>query len=120
MSLVLLLFAGCCALGAVLRYLADALLPSRGILLVNILGSLLAGAVLGTVVGDHSSETTALLLATGLAGSLTTFSTVSLAAGQALIERRYRTALATVLLHYGTSFTAAILGFLGSLGISAL
>lgn len=120
MSLVLLLFAGCCALGAVLRYLADALLPSRGILLVNVLGSFLAGVVLGTVVGSDSSETTTLLLATGLAGSLTTFSTVSLAAGQALIERRFRTALATVLLHYGTSLTAAALGVLSVLEISAL
>lgn len=112
MSLVLLMFAGCCALGAVLRYVADTLLPSHGILLVNVLGSLIAGAVLAAVWGAGASEPTTMFLATGLAGSLTTFSTVSLAAGKALLERRYRTTLSTLLLHYGASLTAAALGYL--------
>lgn len=112
MILVLLMFAGCCALGAALRYVADTLLPSHGILLVNVLGSLIAGAVFAAVWGAGASESTTIFLATGLAGSLTTFSTVSLAAGKALLERRYRTTLSTLLLHYGASLTAATLGCL--------
>jgi CrcB protein len=65
------------ALGASLRYLSGRVLDShphhawpRGTLLVNLVGSLLLGALLGAAVEGPALA----LLATGLCGGLTTYS----------------------------------------------
>lgn len=65
------------ALGAVLRHLSATAgwRGLRGVLAVNVLGSLGLGIVLG--LGDRVPETLALLLGTGLCGALTTWSTLA-------------------------------------------
>ena len=86
--LAVLALAGAGALGALLRYLAGVALPARralpwGVLLVNVVGSFVAG--LGVAAIDDS--VLRLAIVTGLCGGLTTFSThavdtVRLASGE--------------------------------------
>lgn len=81
------------ALGAVLRQLVTAALPSPwGVLAVNAAGSALAGAVVAVAPADLR-----LVLVTGLAGGLTTFSTFSLETVELTLEGRWRVAVASVL-----------------------
>ena len=79
-SLVLIFLGG--GLGSILRHLLSKFLNSYetgipyGTLLVNILGSLLLGIILGWALkNDSLSSSTVLLLATGFCGGFTTFST---------------------------------------------
>ena len=74
-------------LGAVLRYIADLYLPRRGILVVNIVGSLLAGAALGILHFVDAAPAMAHIVLGGFAGSLTTYATVALAAADQRIQR---------------------------------
>ena len=84
MSNVLLVALGG-SVGAVVRYLiADAMKTAwpvygaSGTLIVNVVGSLLIGLLLGTAVEPKSlSESTRLLLVTGFLGGLTTFSSLA-------------------------------------------
>jgi CrcB protein len=75
---VLLVFLGG-MVGAPLRYLVDRFVQSRvdsvfpwGTFAVNIAGSLVLGALLGSTAAAHPDVT--LLLGTGVCGALTTFS----------------------------------------------
>jgi CrcB protein len=75
---VLLVFLGG-AVGAPLRYLVDRFVGSRvdgvfpwGTLVVNLAGSLVLGALLGSAAALHPAAT--LLVGTGVCGALTTFS----------------------------------------------
>lgn len=77
MSVVWVFLGG--ALGGVLRYLAVVVLPARearrlspGLIAVNLVGSFVLGLAVGWV-----SAAGYLLIATGLCGSLTTFSTLA-------------------------------------------
>src|SRR5690554_1289691 len=79
-SLALIFMGG--GLGSILRYLLAKFLNSHetgvpyGTLLVNILGSLLLGIVLGWALKNNTlSSATVLFLATGFCGGFTTFST---------------------------------------------
>ncbi len=100
-------------LGAVLRYIADAYLPRRGILVVNIIGSFLAGAAFGFIhFADVAPALTQLVLG-GFAGSLTTYATVALAAADQQIQRTGSTAR-TWLLHVGLSSIVCGFGLWGS------
>ena len=88
------------AVGAPARYLLDAAVPSPwGIVLVNLLGSLLAGIVAGAVPPE------ALFLAVGLLGSFTTASTL---AGDVLTADRPARLLA---LHLVPGLALAAAGF---------
>lgn len=83
-----LALAGAGAAGALLRYLVGVALPARrsipwGVLIVNTLGSLIAGAAVAAV----DDPTVRLLIVSGFCGGLTTFSTqavdtVRLASGE--------------------------------------
>lgn len=105
---VTVLLAG--AVGAVLRYLVG-LLGARAawpwpVLLVNVVGSLVAGAAF------HSDA--ALVVVTGFAGGLTTFSTFSVETMQLAAEGRWRAATASVALNLALGLAAATAGwFLG-------
>ncbi|WP_207454992.1 fluoride efflux transporter FluC [Herbiconiux sp. SYSU D00978] len=80
------------ALGAVLRQLVTVALPAPwGVLAVNAVGSALAGAVVAIAPADLR-----LVLVTGLAGGLTTFSTFSLETVELALEGRWRVAVASV------------------------
>lgn len=105
---VLVVVAG--AVGSVLRYLvgragARASWPWP-VLLVNVVGSLVAG------VGIHSDVS--LIVVTGFAGGLTTFSTLSVETVQLFLSNRWRSAVASVAANLALGITAAIGGwFLG-------
>lgn len=89
--------------GALLRYGISVLFapgPGRlsrlplAVLIVNVLGSALCGALLG--LGGALDAELRLVLVTGFAGGLTTFSTFSVETVQLVLEGRARTAVASV------------------------
>ena len=80
---VLLVFLGG-MIGAPLRYLTDKAVQARhdsvfpvGTLTVNVVGSLILGALAGAAAAHGLPSSVMLLLGTGLCGGLTTFSTFS-------------------------------------------
>jgi CrcB protein len=89
------------ALGALLRY-GVALFFSRprsrlpiAVLLVNVVGSLLAGVILA--VAEHSGAgEVRYVLVSGFAGGLTTFSTFGVETVQLVLQGRIRIAIASV------------------------
>lgn len=109
-----LILAG--ALGSLLRYLATTLLPSRseisaGVLLVNVVGSAAAGALLG--VGDAAAIGTdlRLILITGFCGGLTTFSTWTVETADRALARRWRASLLNAAANLVLGFGAAGLAY---------
>lgn len=83
-------------IGSALRYLVDNSVPARlrarfpwGTMIVNLTGSLLLGLVTGLTLGHPWGA----ILATGLLGGYTTFSTASLESIRLLIAKRYAAAL---------------------------
>ena len=77
-----------------------ALAPSSSapiaVLLVNVTGSALAGAILGLAEAGAVSADLRLILLTGFCGGLTTFSTFSVETIQLVLEGRWRTAASSV------------------------
>jgi CrcB protein len=99
------------AVGAVARYLvgrAKSTWPWP-VLLVNVVGSLVAGIALHTDV--------ALIVATGFAGGLTTFSTFSVETVQLAGEGRWRAAAASVALNVALGLAAATAGWFVGLAL---
>lgn len=102
---VVVIVAG--AVGSVLRYLvgragARASWPWP-VLLVNVVGSLVAG------VGIHSDLS--LIVVTGFAGGLTTFSTLSVETVQLFLSNRWRFAVASVAANLVLGIAAATAGW---------
>lgn len=111
--MVILWFGLASAAGAITRYIADVLLPQRGILLVNIFGSLLAGLLSAVVLINAWAPVEVLFIwVVGFAGSLTTFSTVALQTAQDLSAHGWRQATATWGMHLSFSMAATVSGFL--------
>ena len=86
MIVVATLLAG--AAGAVLRWLVSRAFAAHrfpwAVLVVNVVGSAIGGALVGLAVDDA----TRLILLTGLCGGLTTFSTLSVETVQLVLEKR--------------------------------
>lgn len=87
-------------IGALVRYLIINAMPisesrpfPRGVLLVNAVGSLIAGVTLGFVATDSITMDAALIIWAGLCGGLTTFSTVAV---ETILIGRERMSLAWV------------------------
>ncbi|MFC0582546.1 fluoride efflux transporter FluC [Micrococcoides hystricis] len=100
-------------LGSVIRYVAAQAAP-YGLVFVNMAGSVLLGIIASLSVLDTTSGV-GLLLATGLCGGLTTFSTVMVLWAQDLHQRRIRHLLRSIRLHLFTGLLAAAVGlFLGT------
>lgn len=102
---VALLVAGAGGVGAGLRYVVDNSLPQRlrdrfpwGTLTVNLSGSFVLGLLTGLALDSAWSA----VLATGLLGGYTTFSTASVESVQLLIDKRYLAAFT-----YGVGVLAA-------------
>src|SRR5690625_3504570 len=108
-----MVFIFAAAVGAVLRYLADFYLPTRGILLVNVLGSCLAGVIVGLTWAAVVDTFLAELLLGGFAGSMTTYSTVALSTARQTAEN-LNTVVVTWLEHVGWSTAACVIGLLAT------
>lgn len=86
------------ALGAVIRYGVTLLFaPPWAVLLVNVVGSAVAGAVLG-LAGDLDPGIR-LALVTGFAGGLTTYSTFAVETVELALEGRPWASLGTIVLN---------------------
>ncbi|GAA1847387.1 fluoride efflux transporter CrcB [Agromyces salentinus] len=91
------------AVGAVIRFALSRALPVRpgrlpvGILVVNVIGSALAGALLGLAERAAIGHDVQLILVTGFCGGLTTFSTWSVETIELLGGGRWRAAVLNVL-----------------------
>jgi CrcB protein len=112
---VAVLVAG--VIGALTRYgvsLAFAQRPGFpwAVLVVNVVASAIGGVVLGLVDAAGLSPEWRLVLLTGLAGGLSTFSTWSVETVQLVQSGRWRTALSSVLLNLVVGIAVATLGYL--------
>jgi CrcB protein len=111
-----LLVAG--AVGAVIRYALSRAYPVRpghlpgGILIVNVVGSLVAGAVIGLAERAAISDDVRLVLLTGFCGGLTTFSTWSVETIELVDGGRWRAAMLNVLVTLALGLGAAVAGYL--------
>lgn len=117
MTLLLIALAG--GLGATTRFVLDVLISARwtvrelrpGIVVVNIAGSFLLGAIVGLAgSGSGLSPHTATVLGVGFCGGLTTFSAASLEAVHLWATGERRPAIAYVLVTLLGSLLAAWLG----------
>ena len=95
------------ALGAVLRHLLvqHLKLPTRAVLIVNVVGSALAGVAIA-----FPSEVQYVLLG-GFAGGLTTFSTWSVETIQLMNEGKSNAAVGNVVLNLALGLVAAVLAY---------
>ena len=114
--------AGLGALGSVLRYLTDLAVTAKlgrsvpwGTMVVNIIGSALAGVLLGATTYQSVSPTTATLLLIGLLGGFTTASTIAYETARLIERRRLTTAFLVTIGTLGAALLAGIAGLaLGS------
>ena len=108
-------------LGAVARFLIDRLIGASwgrsfpfGTVVINIVGSGLAGIVLGVPAYESTSPTFTLLMLTGFLGGFTTASTLSYEVVELLEERRYMRAsfatFGTLILSVGAAALGVALG----------
>jgi CrcB protein len=107
---VAVLVAG--AIGALARYgISLAFIRAtrfpRAVLVVNVAGSLLGGAALALADRGVVGSELHLILVTGIAGGLTTFSTWSVETLQFVLSGRWRTAVANVIINLVLGLGAA-------------
>jgi len=106
------------SLGAVIRYLLSRRYPVRpghlpgGILIVNVVGSAVAGIALGLAERAALSSDWRLIIVTGFCGGLTTFSTWSVETIELIDGGRWRAALLNVFVTLVLGFAAAGAGYL--------
>ncbi|MDQ0893704.1 fluoride efflux transporter CrcB [Agromyces ramosus] len=111
--LVIAAVLGSGALGALLRYGLSRAYPVRpghlpgGILIVNVLGSGLAGALIALAERAELSGDLRLVLVTGFCGGLTTFSTWSVETIELLLGGRWRAAILNVVVTLALGIAAA-------------
>ncbi len=111
------------ALGAPARYLVDAWVnesvQSRfpwGTFVVNVVGSVLFGFLVGAQHGDHLATRSATILGTGFCGAFTTFSTHVVESVLLVEDREHRRAAYNLVGTLATCLGAAAVGF----GLAAL
>lgn len=104
---------GAGAVGAVLRYALSRAFPVRpghlpgGILVVNVVGSGLAGALIGLAERAALDGDLRLILVTGFCGGLTTFSTWTVETIELLDGGRWRAAVLNVVVTLALGLAAA-------------
>lgn len=102
------------ALGAVIRFLIArefAARPVGAVLVVNVVGSALGGAVLGLAQLGSVSGDVRLVLLSGFCGGLTTFSTLGVETIQLVLDGRARMAALSVLANLVLGIGAAALAY---------
>lgn len=100
------------AIGAVLRWLISRAFASKSplplaVLVVNVLGSAIGGAIYALSSAGALPHGLTLVLLTGLCGGLTTFSTFSVETVQLVLSGRARLAVASVAANLALSVAAA-------------
>ena len=101
------------AVGAVLRYALSRALPVRpghlpgGILIVNVVGSGVAGALIGLAERAALDGDLRLVLVTGFCGGLTTFSTWTVETIELIDGGRWRAAILNVVVTLALGLAAA-------------
>lgn len=106
------------AIGAMLRYALSRALPVRpghlpgGILIVNVAGSAVAGALIGLAERAALDGDLQLVLVTGFCGGLTTFSTWSVETIELVDGGRWRAAVLNVVMTLALGIAAAVGGYL--------
>ncbi len=106
------------AIGALLRYALSRALPVRpghlpgGILIVNVVGSAVAGALIGLAERAALDGDLRLVLVTGFCGGLTTFSTWSVETIELVDGGRWRAAILNVVMTLVLGIAAAVGGYL--------
>lgn len=119
MIVVATLVAG--GLGAVLRHLVTRRMRVPwGVLAVNAVASLFAGAVLGAADAAAVDPELVHLLVAGFAGGLSTFSTLAVESVQLVQERRTWIALASTAANLVLGTGAAVAGFAATSAALAL
>jgi fluoride exporter len=102
--IAVILVAG--ALGAVIRFAVAHWLHSPwSVVLVNIVGSFIAGLAAGSLSGDLR-----VIALTGLCGGLTTFSTLSVETVQFALDRKWKVAIGSIAANLVLGIGAAALG----------
>jgi CrcB protein len=116
--IVVLLTLAAGAVGALLRYgaahvagMTRARLP-WAVFTVNVVGSGVAGVVLGLVDAGVIGQDARLIVLSGLAGGLTTFSTWSTETIQLVMTKRWRTALLNVVANLVIGIAAVVVAAL--------
>jgi CrcB protein len=115
-ALVVIVALAAGAIAALLRYAASILFAGRSrlplaVLLVNAVGSMIGGIVLGLVQSGAIRPDARLVVLGGIAGGLTTFSTLSVETVQLALAGRWRTALGSMLANLVIGIASAVLGF---------
>ena len=115
---VILATVGVGGAASVVRYLVSRLWPvrpgrlPRGVLVVNVAGSALGGAVLGLAERALVSPELSLVLLAGVCGGLTTFSTWTVETLDLFGNGRWRAALLNVALNLGLGLACCALAYL--------
>lgn len=118
---ILVLLSG--AAGALLRFGISRSLPvgarglavPRAVLIVNVVGSFLAGVGLALMQTETIPEAAGLVIITGLCGGLTTFSTFAVESVELVLQGKVRVAARSVALNFVLGVAAAGVGYLPTL-----
>lgn len=108
------------AIGAVLRYALSRAFPVRpghlpgGVLIVNVFGSGLAGALIGLAERAELAGDLRLILVTGFCGGLTTFSTWSVETIELFDGGRWRAATLNVVVTLVLGLAAAAAAYIAA------
>jgi len=121
-TLVVIVALAAGAIGALPRYAASILFAGRSrlplaVLLVNAVGSMIGGIVLGLVQSGAIGPDARLVVLGGIAGGLTTFSTLSVETVQLALAGRWRIALGSMLANLVIGIAAAVVGFALASGV---
>lgn len=110
----------CGALGAITRYQLDGFIQNRvrgampvGTLIINVVGSLVLGILVGLRLRHGLSDTIELAVGTGFCGGFTTFSSLMYESTQLAQEGAYRQAMQIL------SLNMILGGFVAALGLAA-
>ena len=118
---ILVLLSG--AAGALLRFGISRALPvaarphgvPRAVLIVNVVGSFLAGVALALAQTETIPTAVGLVIITGLCGGLTTFSTFAVESVELFMQGKARVAARSLVLNFVLGVGAATVGYLPTL-----
>jgi len=121
---ILVLLSG--AAGALLRFGISRALPvaarphgvPRAVLIVNVVGSFLAGVALALAQTETIPTAVGLVIITGLCGGLTTFSTFAVESVELFMQGKARVAARSLVLNFVVGVGAATVGYLPTLTLA--